>query len=377
MNKLILRYHQIKNTALFLFCKLLGVFMKHNHWVLFERGTDARDNAYCFYKYLKDNHPEIKAYFIIDKSSADFEKVKDDAVHLGSFKNYFVLATAKKIISTHCGLTFPYINNRIFKFLRLHKKYYFIQHGVIYNSLPYLFGNNSPVKLFVCGAKLEYDYILKEFKHPEGVIKYTGLARYDNLHNISVKKQILVMPTWRMYIKNESDFLNSEYYRNWQSLINNTEFITLLKENGIKLIFYPHYEMQKYISHFNAKSDLVEIADFAHYDVQTLLKESCLLITDYSSVYFDFAYMNKTIIYFQFDEETFYGRHYEKGYFDCKTMGFGPVCTQIEDAIKCVKESINNNFKLENIYKERTREFFVLHDQKNCERIFKEISSIR
>jgi len=375
MNKLVLRYYQIKNTTLFLFCKFLGLFISHKHWVLFERGTDARDNAYCFYKYLKSNHPEIKVYYIIDKKSADYGKVKDDAIHFGSFKNYLMLVTAQKIISTHYGFGFPYINNKIFKFLRLYKKYYFIQHGVIGTRLYQLFGNVSPMQLFVCGAKPEYDYISSTYKHPEGVVKYTGLARYDYLHNISIKKQILVMPTWRRYLKNEEGFLNSEYYNNWQSLINNKELISLLKEKDIKLIFYPHYEMQKYISHFKTDSDLIELAEFEHYDVQTLLKESCLLITDYSSVHFDFSYMQKPVIYYQFDKKDFFEIHYEEGYFNFEIDGFGPVCMQSEDVIKCVKESVYNGFKLGDIYKERSSDFFVLHDKKNCERIFKEIIS--
>ena len=375
MKKIMLIPCQMKNIILFLFCKLLGIFAEHKHWVLFERGTDARDNAYCFYKYLKSNHPEIKVYYIIDKKSADCEKVKEDAVHLGSFKNYLVLATAKKIVSTHYGCGFPYPSETLFKFLGLYKQFYFLQHGVIKECLVSLFGDRAPMKLFVCGAKPEYDYILSTFKHPKGVVKYTGLARYDNLHNITVKKQILIMPTWRRYLKDEKNFLNSEYFRNWQSLINNTELITLLKENDIKLIFYPHYEMQEYISHFKSETDLVEIADFAHYDVQTLLKESCLLITDYSSVYFDFAYMNKPSIYFQFDKETYNKNHYQKGYFDFEENGFGPVCMQSEDVVRNVIEYTKNNFKLDDIYRERASKFFVLHDQKNCERIFEAIIS--
>lgn len=41
------------------------------------------------------------------------------------------------------------------------------------------------------------------------------------------------------------------------------------------------------------------------YDVQQLLKESLLLITDYSSVFFDMMYMNKPVIFYQFDENQY------------------------------------------------------------------------
>ena len=43
------------------------IIKKHDHWILIERGQDARDNAYFFYEYLKENHPKQKVYYIIDK----------------------------------------------------------------------------------------------------------------------------------------------------------------------------------------------------------------------------------------------------------------------------------------------------------------------
>lgn len=42
---------------------------------------------------------------------------------------------------------------------------------------------------------------------------------------------------------------------------------------------------------FKTESKHVKIADWEHYDVQQLLKESAFLITDYSSIFNDFAYM--------------------------------------------------------------------------------------
>ena len=68
-----------KMIPLMAFSKVLSCFQKEKHWVLHERGTDARDNAYFFYRYLKEKHPEQKIYYIIDKTSVDYEKVKKDA----------------------------------------------------------------------------------------------------------------------------------------------------------------------------------------------------------------------------------------------------------------------------------------------------------
>ena len=56
------------------------------------------------------------------------------------------------------------------------------------------------------------------------------------------------------------------------------------------------------------------IADFDNYDVQQLLIDSRLLITDYSSVAFDFAYMKKKTIYCQFDLEKYRSEQYGIGF---------------------------------------------------------------
>ena len=44
-------------------------------WIVSERGTDARDNGYHLYRYIRKNHPEQEAYYIIDRKSADYPKV--------------------------------------------------------------------------------------------------------------------------------------------------------------------------------------------------------------------------------------------------------------------------------------------------------------
>ena len=60
MDKVIRRYYQLKILLLVTISKVFSVFRRKSCWVLHERGTDARDNAYFFYKYLKENHPEQK-----------------------------------------------------------------------------------------------------------------------------------------------------------------------------------------------------------------------------------------------------------------------------------------------------------------------------
>ena len=372
---LITRIHQLKTIIILILFSFISRFIPQGkHWVICERGTDARDNGWHFYNYMKKNHPEINVYYIIDKKSVDYIKVKEDSVHYGSLKNYWLVVRAEKIISTHVATSVPYLGGKVKKlFPKLEDKFYFLQHGVISNYIDFLHRNNMKTNLFICGAKPESDFIKAKFGHEDGVVQYTGLARYDSLHNVRTKKQILIMPTWRTYIHTREEFLESVYFTQWQNLLENKKVYELLNKSGFELIFYPHYEVQKYLDCFHTEYSCIKIASFNDYDVQILLKESMLMITDYSSVFFDFGYMKKPIIYFHFDANEFYEKHHRRGYFDHETHGFGKVCATCEEVVDEIKKCLDNNFVLEELYSERLETFFPLHDENNCQRIYEKI----
>ena len=369
--KRIRRYFYIFKTVLLYWgCCVLSILFKRDHWIICERGTDARDNGYWFYRYVKENHKEQKVYYFIDNTSADYEKVKDDAVQPGTLKAIWLLASAKKLISTHYASGFAKLDARVFQLCGLNTKFYFLQHGITKDDLPVLYACNAPMRLFICGAKPEYEYVKTHFGHPEEVVQYTGFARFDHLHNSVTKQQILVMPTWRKYIKTREDFLESDYYKNWSCFLSDPQVNKILEKSKLKIVFYLHYEMQKYADCFKNLQPNIIVATFEDYDVQTLLKESKLLITDYSSVFFDFAYMQKPVIYYQFDKNTFRSHHYQRGYFEYSTLGFGDVCTEAHEVIECLNKIIVNKMRLEEEYANRIKMFFPLYDTQNAERIY-------
>ena len=106
-----------------------------------------------------------------------------------------------------------------------------------------------------------------------------------------------------------------------------------------------------------------------------------MIITDYSSISMDFAYQSKPVIYYQFDQEKFFKAHQPSGYFDYYRDGFGPVCHNSKEVLKSLKEACEDKFKLQERYKARIDNFFILRDNNNCERnyaaIKKAISEVR
>ena len=374
MSKLGLRLKEIRQITLLYLCKFAALPVRKKTWVICERGDDARDNAYWLYDYIKRCHKEQKVTYIMDRRSPDYEKVKEDAVQPDSLRHYWALATAQKLISTHYGAGTANRSIKLFRFCRLHKRHYFLQHGITRADLPQLYGDAAPTRLFVCGAKPEYDFIKERFGHPDGVVRYLGFARFDRLHDAKPGRQILVMPTWRSYLKTKEQFLSSSYFSHWQGLLENEALLQMLEEQDLQLFFYPHYEMQKYMDCFRAGSDRITLARFEDYDVQTLLKESAVLVTDYSSVYFDFAYMRKPVVYYQFDAAEFYAGHYRQGYFDEQQMGFGPVCAEEEKTVESLCALCHGGMEQQGEYLRRAEAFFPLYDGENCARIYEAIA---
>ena len=350
-------------------------------WLICEDGVSARDNGYHFFNYVRTKHPEEYCFYVIKKDSKDYEKVKKlgNVVSFKSFKHWIFYLSAKYNISSqkngNPNQPFFYVVHVI---LGLFNNRVFLQHGITINDSPWLYYKNTKFKYFICGAKKEYKYIKSHFKYPEDNVKYTGFARFDNLNNLSVNsKQILVMPTWRNWLGretnklagSEADFASTQYFKNWNALINNKELLNYIEQNNITLLFYPHINMQKYLPYFKTNSENIKILDVST-DIQSVLKSSALMITDYSSVCMDFAYMKKPIIFFQFDQDTYRKMQYSEGYFSYEKDGFGEVVTNEQQVVELIIKKINEGFKINDNTEKKIDDFFEIRDEKNCERIY-------
>lgn len=348
-------------------------------WLVCERGTDARDNGYHMFRYLRKEHPEIDAWYVITRDSADYQKVAGlgNIACFGSLNHWLAYISASKILTAFEQHFCPSPSYSFYRYVwrKKQQRVVFLQHGVIANDIPIYHQENSFFNIFICGAKPEYDFISSHFHYKRGEVRYTGLARFDALHDISVKRQVLIMPTYRKWLKEKTvqEVAQSNYVRQWQSLLNSPRLKEMAEKYQIPILFYPHQLMQKNISLFSSDSAWIQIADYLHYDVQPLLIESALMITDYSSVHFDFAYMKKPVLYYQFDEKELFEKHVERGYFDYRTMGFGE-CVETETALlDRLEEYLADGLREKPLYEKRLEGFFLLHDTHNCERIYQEI----
>lgn len=381
-----IKINDILHIFLFILAIIPSLIYKITHkpfWLICDYKDEARDNGYYFYKYICENHKEKPVWYAINKKSPDYKKVKHlgKVVRYGSFFHWILYLSASINISSQKG---GKPNAAICYFLEVYEllknKRVFLQHGIIKDDLPYVYYKNAKFSLFTTSTKKEYEYVNKNFGYPSGVIRQLGLCRFDDLVNTSDNQTILIMPTWRQWISNSDyktkdvedfkSFKETQYFKTWTSLLSSKELYVILRKNNKKIIFYPHRNMQVFIDDFKyLENDVINIASFPTYDVHNLLKEAYLLITDYSSVAMDFCYMNKPVIYYQFDHEKFRKHHMKKSYFSYINDGFGKVIKEEKELIKEISNNINV-FTLEDRYQKRVNDFFDLRDNKNNERTY-------
>ena len=139
------------------------------------------------------------------------------------------------------------------------------------------------------------------------------------------------------------------------------------------MFFYLHKNVEKFASLFTTKCSNIIIVKSNMDIILKLISESSVLITDYSSVSIDGAFMQKPIIYYQFDVDKFRKHHLEKGYFSYENDGFGPVVLDEENLVENIIKYKKNNYKVEDKYVKRSNSFFELRDNDNCKRIYEKL----
>ncbi|MGW6716735.1 bifunctional glycosyltransferase/CDP-glycerol:glycerophosphate glycerophosphotransferase [Streptomyces globisporus] len=364
-------------------------------WLIGERTDTAQDNSYHFFKWMRTHRKRRKAYYVIDGKSADYAKVArfGRVIKLGSFKHRMYLLHATKLIGSYDSESYL-VPEGYRKVLFLHRfgelvKYQrvFLQHGIIYNDVTAGVDQRiTSYDMIVTTGRQEREYLALEAGYGDRAV-LAGLPRFDALRREPVERpRILLMPTWRQWIVTASykksagpaktAFTQSEYFRFYRSLLSDRRLATALERFGVDLEFFPHYEIRPYLHNFRMDSPAIKVADPKTRNVQQAMKECSLMVTDYSSVFFDVAYMGIPLVHVPFDEEDFYGRHYKRGYFNLSEHGFGPVCRTVDEAVDEIIAAVARGFTVESPYRERAEHFFAYRGDGNCERVYEEIDAL-
>ena len=373
----------------------LSIFPKDKRLIMFEsfNGRQCSDNPRAIYEYLKVHYPHYKLVWCADKRFLDQFKEKDITyVPRFSLKWLWMMPRASYwVTNSRFPLWFPKSKNTV---------YLQTWHGT---PLKKLGVDIEDVKLpdtttevykqeFVYEAS-KWDYLISPNSYSSDIFKrafgFTGnviesgyprndfLVQNQNRETVEQlkkkanipldKKVILYAPTWRdnnFYDKGKYKFdIQMDLEKMRKSL--GEEYIVLLR---LHYLVSEHINLSKYAGF---------VYDFSKYeDIRDLYLLSDVLITDYSSVFFDFSILEKPILFYTYDLEEY--RDELRGfYFDFETHAPGPLLQTTEEIIHHIQhiEEVEETYR--SIRKEFKQQFSSLEDGNATARVVDEVFNNR
>ena len=359
-------------------------------WLFIDRHNQMGDNAEALFRYCCNLKDGVDKYMVIPNGSyyKNFEGVNPNIIIYGSFEYKFLLLFAEKYISSTTFFDsnvdtiipkeeYRRITNTLSNFEEV-----FLQHGITQNKnimKTYLNSMRREFSLFTAASSKEYESIIKYSGFSDNVVKLTGLCRFDLLKN-NPEKIITISFTWRVALGNIDNreympnFKESTYFKMYNDLISDSRLLKNLEKFGFRLIvkLHPNLYIQKEDFVVSEGVELIE----NEISYSELYEKSSLMVSDVSSMLFDFAYLKKPIIYYQdIAVPLNYGDN-DPETFCFKNDGFGEVVDNREECVDKIIDYMQSNCKMEEKYKERVDSYFEYFDNRNCERVYNELINL-
>ncbi|MTD31097.1 CDP-glycerol glycerophosphotransferase family protein [Planomicrobium sp. YIM 101495] len=351
-------------------------------------GEKYEDNASIFHKHLTIHHAdEVIAYWMYDPAT-DYARDKPipNAVALGSFRNYLLFFQADYTFHGH-SLLYDIVPGAD-KFLFLNRKTVIthISHGIEGFKKILIQKEDIPLlkrtDFFNCASRFEYELKLNEWKIPEHKLIITGFPRFDRYPANTPApevKNILMMMTWREWLfdMDEEAFKASAYFRNMVGVLTDSRIRQVMKTHGLQIQVALHPFMKKfehYFKDFKKFGNGVQFLDFNEASIEQAISANDMLLTDITSVSWDFLYLNKPIVFFMFDQEDFVS---QRGtYLDLDTDLYGYKAKTIDDVYSLLKKIAEEGIHTNDWYAEAPT-YIDFFDQNNCKRLANRVMGLQ
>jgi hypothetical protein len=138
-----------------------------------------------------------------------------------------------------------------------------------------------------------------------------------------------------------------------------------------------HVNLVPVIDAFELPPD-VELFQADRDPFQPVLCRAAALLTDYTSVAFEMAYMRRAVFYFQPDRKRFYGgdHNWRPGFFEYDRDGFGPVAFDALELVHHVEEFVEAGCGVAPVYRERMERLMPRTVRPSCELVFEAIQRL-
>lgn len=370
---------------------LLGKLPVKRKLIMFESflGKQYSDSPRAIYEYLLQNDPSYEMYWSVDRRHMKFFADKD-VKYVRRFSIQWLLLMARAgywVSNSRLPLWIPKPR---------HTKYLQTWHGTPLKRLAadmdevHMPGTNTEkYKQNFIKEACKWDYLVSPNAYSTEIFKRafgfnnkmieSGYPRNDFLVNSNNeetisqikqttnltkdKKVILYAPTWR-----DNQFYAQGKYK----------FNLMLDLQRLQKEFSEEYIIVLRLHYLVAeKLDLTEYEGFVydlshHEDIRELYLIADLLITDYSSVFFDYANLKRPMIFFVYDIED-YRDNLRGFYFDFEEKAPGPLVKTTEEVISAIKEIDQYGFKPSDTTEAFYEKFCYLEDGHASERVVKEV----
>lgn len=360
--------------------KIMGLFIKvDNNQVLFVSysGRKFDDSPKVLYEYMKKNnrYSNFKLTWAFENPQ-NYPLDSSEKVKIDSLKYYYIALKSKYWI-TNSSIT------RGLNFKNKKTKYIIFQHGTLgikklgadiaNNNKSFKIKKEEEIDMFIIQGKKEAP-ILEKALNLKGKIYELGLPRNDELYDAGIneinvakeklnipknKKVILYAPTFREFYKDNK--LDS-----YVEMPFNIEEMRKNFEDEYILLITAHYEVAKMLN--IPENDPFVINAFKYPYINDLLLASDIIISDYSSVVFDYAILEKPILCYAYDYEIYMEKR--GTYIDLNNFFYDGVIKTQKELINVIK---NMDYKKECEHSKKIKKEYLLNYTNTVEKAAKEI----
>lgn len=378
--------------------KIIGLIQRNNNIYVFSSwfGERYSDNSRILYEYINKNFPKTRAIWITKNKEIihSLRKQKKYVYSINSIKAIYYSLRAKRIFVTTGGeLNLFFCNGA---------EYYNLWHGMplkkilnddkhsnkpnknSYNDFlekQFIWKANftKQKKLYTISNSTFFNkFLTTAFNLPEKNILQTGSPRCDALfyrnkeilietikNKYPNSKIILYMPTFRTAEWTGKVF--SPFSKDF--LFNEKRFNSILENNNYIFLYKAHFSDERYIREIFLQTTerFILISDKDYDELYNFIGQTDILMTDYSSIYFDYIATNKPIILAPFDLEEYIETSREH-YFDYFTNMEGIKAKNWEEVFNILEKELYYPVS------EETKIKFSEYITKNCcEKLIKKI----
>lgn len=346
-------------------------------------------DSLTFFRYLQKNEIPSKYLISAKHTLAESLKKEKDVVLLNNpmDKEEFLNKCFDALI--HCKV---YIsegtacNPEVFRFFQISTiKTIFMDHGIVNNWSSKLLANlMSKYKYLNVSSEKEKETVKKMvsdygFKQPIYIVG--GLPRFDVLKDLSdEKRNVMVMFSCRPSLTRDfSKFSKSLYLKNLLSLVSKLDKQVLERKIDKVFLAIHHQFVNRIPQMLDLFKDFKNVKIVDSNKISDAIEKSSILLTDVSSVSFDFFFLKRPVIFWALDMDD---KEIDKADLEkiltsktnIKNSLFNTVDSE-EDLLTLLDFYLTNGMKLEQEKIEKTERFFR-HKKDICENLYTVIETL-